>query len=197
MKGRAPRRWPLAALGLLLCLGGATCWGGGSGKITTLDDRTVVGDLSDGDFRILCTQIDGWNDAQFGSAEFRRQHCEIDVAVESRNLGQPPVRAACQAQAAACQAARRGQPSFERRCARGPARCALTVGELERCLFDLSYNMYFLLLTAPMCDDICRTVDPLSVDAASCATVRATCPDLAFTRPRFPALEEAVAPCGR
>jgi hypothetical protein len=80
-------------------------------------------------------------------------------------------------------------------CQRGSGPCPLKVGELEQCLSDLAYNMLGLFLTAPMCDDICRNADPLTLDAASCANVRAACPGFLFTRPSFGWLQSASR-CG-
>lgn len=183
------RRW-IPILSLI-----AGCLGGGSGEITSFDPGTVVGALSENDFGRLCAQIDAWNDRQFGSAAFRRQQCEIEVVVAARSGHQVLTKSECQAWASSCEVGGKERPTIPRRCLRGRPGCAATVGEVEQCLADLAYNMYGLLLTAPMCDDPCRDVNPLTVDAASCATVRATCPELDLTRPHFEHLAH-VPRCG-
>jgi hypothetical protein len=78
-------------------------------------------------------------------------------------------------------------------CHRGESRCPATVDDLEQCLTDLHYNLYGVFLTAPMCDDICRTFDPSALDAASCRRFRASCPGTMFScPPAFPQLAEGV-----
>jgi len=183
----------LAPLALAL----ASCWGGGEGggRVSALDGKTVVGGLDDRGLVSLCNEIDLWSQRQYGSAAFKRNQCEIKTAVALRTLLPAPAgaRDACRTQATACEGAVRGQPSFTPVCQRWTGPCPLTVAELEQCLTDLAYNMYGLFLTAPMCDDICRDVNPLTLDAASCATVRASCLGFGFTRPSFPELERAPA----
>jgi hypothetical protein len=185
-----------AGRGALAALLLASCWGGGSGRVTSFDPATVVGDLSDGDFHRLCAQIDGWSERQFSSPEFKRQQCEIDAALEIRvtreGLAQD-FATECRQTAQACAAATRDSSNLTPRCERGPARCPKTIEDLERCLTDRGYNLYGVFLSAPMCDDICRSFDPTTLDATSCAELTAACPGYAFTsRPAFPRLEEGV-----
>jgi hypothetical protein len=174
----------------------AACWGGGSGRVSSFDSETVVGDLGEDDFRKLCSEIDRWSEGQFGSAEFKREQCEIDAAlvIRSTREGQAQLLAPeCRQAARSCEEATRGMSNLTLRCARGPERCAKTIEDLERCLTDRAYNLYGVFLTAPMCDDICRTFDPFTLDAASCAEFAAACPGYLFTsRPSFPLLEAGV-----
>jgi hypothetical protein len=174
----------------------AACWNGGSGRVSSFDPGAVVGDLGDADFHRLCREIDQWSVGRFGSAEFKRQQCEIDSALRIRlsreGLAQDFVLE-CRQSAQACAESTRAMSNLVFECGRGPARCAKTVEDLERCLTDRAYNLYGVFLTAPMCDDICRTFDPYTLDAMSCAEWRAACPGYLFTsRPSFPLLEEGV-----
>lgn len=182
----------------LLALAWLGCWGGGegTGRVSALDGKTVVGSLDERGLQALCAEIDHWNEANFGSAAFRRNQCEIRAAVALRN-GQPftgDAQAACRASATSCEVMGRDQPSIMPRCQRWTGPCPLTVAELEQCLTDLAYNLFGLLVSAPACDDICADVHPLTLDAASCANVRAGCLGFAFTRPDFQDLEQ-VPPC--
>jgi hypothetical protein len=168
--------------------------------VTSFDRGAVVGDLSDGDFHKLCQQIDGWSEGSYGSAEFKRQQCEIESALSVRltRAGYAAdYTAQCRQDAQACSDATRGKSNLTLRCVRGPERCARTVEDLELCLTDRSYNLYSLFLTAPMCDDICRVFDRLSLDATSCVAFEKACPGWLFTsRPAFPLLEQGVPLCG-
>jgi len=167
------------------------CWGGGSQRISSLGGDTRLETLSDAQLASLCGEIDGWSTRQYGSAAFRRDVCEVQAAVDLRLMDLPAGgrQSECRAAATACEPVGPRQFGVATRCQRWTGACPLTVNELEQCLTDLAYNMYGFFLSAPMCDDICREVDPLSLDAASCATVRATCPGFMFTRPQFPGLE--------
>jgi hypothetical protein len=172
------------------------CCSGGSGRVSSFDQDTVVGDLGEADFRKLCAEIDHWSEGQFGSPEFKREQCEIDAALGIRLTREGLAQnfaAECRQTAQACFEVARGMSNLTPRCARGPARCPKTIEDLERCLTDRAYNLYGVFLTAPMCDDICRTFDPFTLEAASCAAFMAACPGYQFTsRPSFPLLEAGV-----
>jgi hypothetical protein len=183
-------RLPLT-LCIVLCFVAAAlpgCWKGGGGTpVTSLDSKSVIGDLDDGQFMRLCRDIDHWNQAEFGSAKFHAALCEIETAATLRQQGASPAgaRDTCHTMASQCESARAGMPSFPPQCQRGPERCALTVGDVETCLIDLSYDMNAVLCSAPVCDDLCGFVNERDVQPASCAAVRSACPGLRFTRPSF------------
>jgi hypothetical protein len=182
---------------VLLALALGACWKGGQGvEVTSLEGRSVIGELDEARFAQLCRDIDHWNQTEFGSAKFRAAACEIESAVKLRELEGTPVsgRERCQSLARECETRGGGIPWITARCERGATRCALTVAEVEKCLDDLAYDMNIVLCTAPVCDDICGLVDPRAVDPPSCAAVEAACPELRFTRPSF---ERVVAldPC--
>jgi hypothetical protein len=180
----------------LLLLDLAGCWGGGGGvPITARDEKTVVGTLDEASLLGLCSDIDRWSTTQYGSKDFSHYACEVNAAAALRTMvGLPPdLRVPCRARASACEASG-GSGRVSPRCGRWTGSCSATIGQVEQCLTDLSYNMYLLFTTAPMCDGVCRDVDPLTVDASSCAIVRAACPGFVFTRPDFTDLL-ALPPC--
>jgi len=185
-----------AHAGIAVSLAVAGCWGGGSGRVSSLAPEVVVGDLGEGDFQKLCGEIDRWSEGQYGSSEFKRWQCEIDAALSIRLTREGPAQSfagECRQASLACQQARQGKSNLVLRCVRGPERCAKTVRDLEQCLTDRAYNLYGLFLTAPMCDDICRPFDPRTLDATSCAAFAIACPGYLFTsRPTFPLLEEGA-----
>jgi hypothetical protein len=172
------------------------CWHGGSGEISSLDGKQVIGDAPEDRFETLCAEVDRWSVGAFGSDEFKRWQCEIDAALNIRLNRSGLVSdyiPECKHDAMTCYEARRMLTNLVPRCHRGPDRCTATVNDLEQCLTDLHYNLYGALWTAPMCDDICRTFDPSTLDAASCRAFRSACPGYMFTGPpEFPLLEEGV-----
>jgi hypothetical protein len=186
-------------MAIVTALTATTCWGGGSGEVTSFDRDTVLGDLGDADFQKLCHEVDAWSDKSYGNAEFKSEQCQIDAALAIRRTesgNASDFAEQCQRDAEACYQARKKESNLTHRCARGPARCDRTVEALERCLTDRGYNLYGLFLTAPMCDDICRPFDRLTLDAASCAQFEHDCPGWLFTsRPPFPMLEAGAPPC--
>jgi hypothetical protein len=191
---------PIAGLAIVSALTATTCWGGGDGEVTSFGRDVVIGDLGEADFARLCREVDDWSDRSYGSAEFKREQCQIDAALEirlTRSGSASDFVEQCQQDAQACYDARKGASNVTHRCQRGPARCARTVEALELCLTDRSYNLFGLFLSAPMCDDICRRFDRLTLDAASCVQFENDCPGWLFTsRPAFPLLEAGVPPCG-
>jgi hypothetical protein len=182
---------------LSLLVAHASCWkGGDADQVTSLGRGEIIGDLDDTRFEKLCRDVDHWSAGQFGSDEFKRWQCEIDAALTIRETRSGLVTdfiPQCKHDAQACYDARRALPNEVPRCHRGPARCTLTVDDLEQCLNDLAYNLYGALATAPMCDDICRSFDPSTLDARSCRAFRHACPGWQFTGPpEFPLLEQGV-----
>jgi hypothetical protein len=190
-----PQRAPIIPSILLVAL--AACWNGGQGnQVTSLDGKTVIGALDDAQFQRLCHDIDGWNQAEFGSEKFRATLCEIETAASLRAHDPSPVTGveACREKARQCERTRQGTPNIPRQCGRGPERCALTVAHVERCLFDLSYDMNTVLCTAPVCGDLCGIVDARAVNPPACAAIEDACPGLRFTRPSFEWLVD-LEPC--
>jgi hypothetical protein len=185
---------------ILFFLGAALpgCWKGGGGTpVTSLDSEAVIGDLDEAQFTRLCRDIDHWNQAEFGSARFRAALCEIETAVALRrqNASPPGASEACHTMARQCESARAGIPNVPSQCQRGPERCALTVGDVERCLLDVSYDMNAVLCSAPVCEDLCGFVNASDADPPACAEVETACPSLRFTRPAFDWLH-GVDSCG-
>jgi hypothetical protein len=181
---------------ILLGLALAGCWNGGGGiEVTSLDRKLVIGDLNDAQFSRLCQDIDHWNQAQFGSAQFRAASCEIEAATTLRQQFPSPVdqHQACRDQAHQCQSTG-GSPHITPRCQRDPGGCPLLVAEVEKCLFEIAYDMNIVLCTAPVCDDICGIVDARAVEPPSCAAIAVACPGLRFTRPSFEAVVK-LEPC--
>jgi len=188
---------PTRTLALLVTAGLASCWKGGSGdQITSLDSHLVIGDLPENQFERLCVDVDHWCAGAFGSDEFKRWQCEIDAALTIRTTRSGAVKdfiPQCKHDAMTCFEARRALTNLMPRCHRSEIHCEATVNDLEQCLTDLHYNLYGLFLTAPMCDDICRTFDPSTLDAFSCRVFRASCPGTMFSGPpAFPQLADGV-----
>ena len=180
----------------LAALAAFGCWKGGNQEISSLDGHLVIGDLDEARFEQLCAEVDHWSAGAFGSDEFKRWQCEIDAALTIRMTQSGAVADfvdQCKHDAMTCFEARRMLTNLMPRCHRGEVRCQATVGDLEQCLTDLHYNLYGVFLTAPMCDDICRSFDPRTLGAASCRAFRAACPGTMFSGPpSFPLLEEGV-----